>query len=1042
MNLSREEQLQQLLCAYILGEATSEERREIEAELEKSESLRQEKAQLESTISLVSDVCQGSEALSQESVQELTAAAQNSGGRVIQGPWHQDKGLRVAAGFLLLFGIAGAAHLMNGPEDRGSMDENLASLDDVPGEEDAIRGGESLKPEAESYHESGPVTRFSTSPAKASEIANNEVADPSVDSMNEFLENVGVDFRGLGTPEATDAEFFADFPAEEPAADAAIALQQFDNSVLGVSPTPMDTPAHLHGNVGSTLPVDGRGVALQSEAMVTQSQPGAMDSGAVRQLQAPGSAEPPPMEQVPIGGVLVDSATLAGLGYVSGGGGGGGAVAGKTSPGGTYVGPPAAEKPAGQPNFGREAKTAAVTPPAATGTPVNRPAPGRKGKRARTSARYAPVTNNPSSPGARTAVRERIRGEADLGGVDEFFLGDAEDSSDLGLFFDELSIDHDGDPAVDFYFRAGLRFELDEASRREFLGGEDRRVRRILTPDEIDARVRAGCKVIFDGCVRRPDETPRDMFYRYYGDNPFEMTSLDALSTFAADVDTSSYVLVRNYLKNRHLPEKAQVRTEEFVNYFRPDVPAPTEGVFRIATELAPSRFSDQPGRWMLRVAIRGREVAREERQPLCLTFVTDTSGSMKENGRMELVKHSLRLLLAQLDARDSISIIGFSNEARLILPMTSAANRGVIESAIYGMNPDGGTNAEAGLMMGYEVAGAALSQATHNRVVLLSDGVANIGQIDQDRINDQVKHQRDRGIYLNTIGVGMNNHNDVFLEQLANKGDGLANYIDDDLEARRALVENFTGTFEPIARDVKIQVEFDPTQVYRYRQLGYENRAVADANFRNDKVDAGEIGAGHQVVCLYELETTPSFNAEAQNALATVRVRYKQPTGAGRQPNEDSATEIEHKVASGTVTSFEGTSAGYRRSVLAAQFAEVLRRSTHARGDSLDDLIAASAKLAPEIQDKDFQELCDLVKVLRDEIMRRFSRRTELGDCIEDLRRHHLQQAEQSLYDAIDKRPSLEDFEKLRIDLERKIEELIRRRVEEEQAALQKEQR
>lgn len=500
---------------------------------------------------------------------------------------------------------------------------------------------------------------------------------------------------------------------------------------------------------------------------------------------------------------------------------------------------------------------------------------------------------------------------------------------------------------------------------------------RALSSDEA-----AGCLLWLErDCRRRPSERPRDMFFRFWGDNPFVIAAADPLSTFAADVDTASYTLARRMLREGYLPPKEQVRTEEFVNYFTPDVEAPLESTFRIATELAPSRFGPgraagsggQPDHWMLRVALRGKDVSRQERDPLALTFVVDTSGSMKENGRLELVKHALRLLLGELDTNDSIALVAFSREARLVLPMTSAGARGVIESALYPLTPDGGTNAEAGLKMGYEVALAGFTEGAVNRVVFLSDGVANIGQVDQDRLNEDVRRQRESGIYLNTIGVGLANHNDVFLEQLANKGDGRCDYVDGHEGARHALVDNFVGAFQPIARDVKIQVEFDPQQVLRYRLLGYENRAVADADFRNDAVDAGEVGAGHQVCALYELVLTGRAGAPdtgfPEGAFATVRVRWKAPHSgaAGRAAAEggDGVTEIEQPVSLLTASSaFEQASPGYRRSVLAAQFAEFLRRSIHAHGDSLDDLIAEAKRLRDRLRpgDDETREFEDFV--------------------------------------------------------------------------------
>ena len=547
-------------------------------------------------------------------------------------------------------------------------------------------------------------------------------------------------------------------------------------------------------------------------------------------------------------------------------------------------------------------------------------------------------------------------------GADEFFLGRGEaevsaesrfaDDADKLDALRELGYLDAGDDEDDARARARLN-ELGYA-------GPDaaRYDQRPLTPEQ---RSRA-IELLLADCRRRPNEQPRDMFYRWWGDNPFEYARTDALSTFSVDVDTASYTLARRYLVDGHLPTKAQIRTEEFVNYFKGDVPAPTEETFAVATELAPSPFNQAGDAWTMRVVLRGREVSREERQPLALTFVVDVSGSMKEQNRLELVKHSMRLLVGQLDARDSIAIVAFTNDARLILPMTSARNRGLIESAIHPLAPQGGTNVQAGLRMGYEAALAGLDPEAHNRVVLLSDGVGNIGETDAQALNREVESARKRGVWLNTIGVGMGNHNDAFLEQLADSGNGLCNYVDDEREARRALVENFTGAFEPIAKDVKIQVEFDPAQVERYRLLGYENRAIADRDFRNDAVDAGEVGAGHQVVALYEVVRT----GHGDGPLATVRVRWK-PAGAAFVSNQmadlparEAAWTVDGSKAAG---SFAATSAGFRQSVLVAQLAEVLRRSIHARDDSLETLLAEARKLAPELADPDFDEFVKMVE-------------------------------------------------------------------------------
>ncbi|HVS09362.1 MAG TPA: von Willebrand factor type A domain-containing protein, partial [Planctomycetota bacterium] len=496
-------------------------------------------------------------------------------------------------------------------------------------------------------------------------------------------------------------------------------------------------------------------------------------------------------------------------------------------------------------------------------------------KNADTAPAASPAQSSPAPTVAKSSATT---------GSDEFFLGRGEAKQEPegqldGLAFNDVlgGGKELEDAALERLRGLGYIGDDDQANRQarialQELGyagvaGEERHER----PLTHEQRTRA-IELLLADCRRRPSEHPRDMFYRWWGDNPFEYARTDALSTFAVDVDTASYTLARRYLVDGHLPTKQQIRTEEFVNYFKGDVPAPSEETFAVATELAPTPFNRSGDAWTLRVVLRGREVSRQERQPLALTFVVDVSGSMSQQNRLELVKHAMRLLVGEMDARDSLSIVAFSNESRLVLPMTSARNRGLIESAIHPLAPQGGTNVQAGLRMGYEAALAGLDPEAHNRVVFLSDGVGNIGETDATALSREVESARKRGVWLNTVGVGMGNHNDAFLEQLADKGNGLCNYVDDEREARRALVENFTGAFEPIAKDVKIQVEFDPRQVERYRLLGYENRAIADADFRNDAVDAGEVGAGHQVVALYEVVRT----GDGDGPLATVRVRWK----------------------------------------------------------------------------------------------------------------------------------------------------------------------
>ncbi|MBI4601029.1 MAG: von Willebrand factor type A domain-containing protein, partial [Planctomycetes bacterium] len=357
---------------------------------------------------------------------------------------------------------------------------------------------------------------------------------------------------------------------------------------------------------------------------------------------------------------------------------------------------------------------------------------------------------------------------------------------------------------------------------------------------------------------RRPGETPDMMFFRYWGSNPFVEASSDPLSTFAVDVDTASYTVLRAYLLQRNLlPPREAIRTEELVNYFDQRYAPPPEGgpAFAVHVEVAPSPFAHEQAYKLLRVGLKGREVSREKRKAASLVFVIDTSGSMRRENRLELAKDALRLLVNELDEGDSIGIVAFDREARTILEPTAASEKERILDAIGTLLPRQNTNVAAGLELGYRMANARLLKDGTNRVILISDGVANTGVTDPDAMLERVRAERERGIYLTSVGVGMGNLNDALLERLADRGNGQCVYVDRLEEARKAFVEGLTGTLEAIAKDVKIQVELDPKQVLRYRLLGYENRDVADSAFRDNKVDAGEVGAGHEVTALYELK-------------------------------------------------------------------------------------------------------------------------------------------------------------------------------------------
>jgi Ca-activated chloride channel family protein len=446
----------------------------------------------------------------------------------------------------------------------------------------------------------------------------------------------------------------------------------------------------------------------------------------------------------------------------------------------------------------------------------------------------------------------------------------------------------------------------------------------------------------------------RDNFFKEYGVNPFVEASTDAFSTFAADVDTAAYTLMRNYLRNNSLPPAAAVRTEEFVNFFNYYYSQPASGKFAIHTEMSPSFFGD-PSSKLLRVGIQGQEILARNRKAASLTFVVDVSGSMNQDNRLELAKRSLRLLVEQLNSTDQVAIVIYGSQARTLLTSTSGGNKTAILAAIDQLRPEGSTNAEAGLLEGYRVASQSLIPGGINRVILCSDGVANVGSTGPDAILARIKAEAEKGINLTTVGFGMGNYNDVLMEQLANQGDGAYAYVDSLDEARRIFVENLTGTLQVLAKDMKIQVEFNPQIVAQYRLLGYENRAVADQDFRNDAVDAGEVGSNHSVTALYEVR----FQPEApEGKVADVRIRYQDVD------NLDRIVEQLKSVNTSDVMAFSSSSPSFRLATAVAEYAEILRQSPFSLDGNLAEVLnLAQGVLTRYPQDNAIQEFVQLVQ-------------------------------------------------------------------------------
>jgi len=423
--------------------------------------------------------------------------------------------------------------------------------------------------------------------------------------------------------------------------------------------------------------------------------------------------------------------------------------------------------------------------------------------------------------------------------------------------------------------------------------------------------------------------------YAHRDPNPWTRAAEDRLSTFAVDVDTGSYTIVRKkILAGDEVPPDA-VRVEELLNYFHySDAPPDGDAPLAIHTELAPSPW--RRGAHLLRVALKGRVVPAAERKKAHLVFLVDVSGSMSDPDKLPLVKQSLRVLVDSLRPDDTVSLVTYAGATRVVLEPTGLDHRSQILEAIAELDAGGSTAMASGIDLAYQQAARTLSPDSISRVILLTDGDANVGPSSFEEILSIIAGRAREGVTLSAIGVGMGNYKDSLLEQLADKGDGNYHYVDGLAEARRLFQEQLGGTVEVIARDAKVQVDFDPALVARYRLVGYENRAVADRDFRDDEIDGGEIGSGHAVTALYELV----LKGEAPSgAVATVRVRAKPARGG-------EAGEWTQAVGRAR-GSFESASADFRFAAAVMAAGEILRRSPDAAGWDLDQVRAVSRAAA-----------------------------------------------------------------------------------------------
>ena len=438
-----------------------------------------------------------------------------------------------------------------------------------------------------------------------------------------------------------------------------------------------------------------------------------------------------------------------------------------------------------------------------------------------------------------------------------------------------------------------------------------------------------------------------------YGIRQFIATSRDPQSTFALDVDTGSFTIGRRFLDEGSLPPRESVRVEEYVNALNYEYDAPRDGL-DVVVDGGPSPFN--PDNFLVRVGVQAEEIDADERQPVALTFVVDTSGSMDRPDRLGLVRESLAILVEELDRDDTVAIVTYSGQSGIVLEPTEVRERDRILDAIDSMRAGGNTNLQAGLDAGYDLARQAFRDDGVNRVIVASDGLANAGITDVDALAARLRRDADAGISVVTLGYGLNGFNDTTMEQLADQGDGFFSYIDTIDEAERLFSDELTSTLITSAIDAKIQVEFDESVVDEYRLIGYENRGVRDSDFRNDDIDAGELGAGHQATAIYEIVLDRDVDIDDRAEIGIVALRWEDPdTGEVLEIDEDiDLRDIEPR--------WTDTPVDFRQATVVATFAEILRDNPFADEVDLIDLADEVNALSRDVDTDEFDSFADMV--------------------------------------------------------------------------------
>jgi Ca-activated chloride channel family protein len=446
-------------------------------------------------------------------------------------------------------------------------------------------------------------------------------------------------------------------------------------------------------------------------------------------------------------------------------------------------------------------------------------------------------------------------------------------------------------------------------------------------------------------------ETGRER-YGKIDDNPVKRVTEAPVSTFSIDVDTGSYANVRRMLAHGQVPPPDAVRVEEMINYFSYHYALPTDDrPFAVHTALAPAPWNAD--RVLLRVALKGADIAKQNLPPANLVFLVDVSGSMNSQDKLPLLQASLKLLVQQLRKQDRISLVTYAGNTAVVLSGSSGSEKEKILNAIDRLQAGGSTAGAAGIDLAYQQAREYFIKGGINRILLATDGDFNVGVTDFDQLKKMIEEKRKSGVSFTTLGFGTGNYNDQLMEQLADAGNGAYSYIDSLMEGKKVLVNEMSSTLATIAKDVKIQIEFNPAFVSEYRLIGYENRMLKREDFNNDKIDAGEIGAGHTVTALYELtlagrkgtleplryqqEKAAPVSVATSGELAFVKLRYKRPDG-------DKSILVEYPVSSTVLNSASEADSDFRLAAAVAGFGQLLRGKADTGSWSYKDARALAA--------------------------------------------------------------------------------------------------